>query len=83
MKRKLNEDNTPTATEVEDSGPAVAPQVNHGDLTFQSLGLDPRLLQAIAKENFPSPTPVQAKSIPLALEGKDVLGRRPFHCGSS
>jgi hypothetical protein len=42
--------------------------------TFAELGLDARLLQAINKEKFAAPTPVQARAIPLALSGKDILG---------
>ena len=41
---------------------------------FSVLGLDSRLLQAVAQQNFNTPTPVQARAIPLVLEGKDVLG---------
>lgn len=44
------------------------------EASFSNLGLDPRLLQGIAKLNFAHPTLVQAKAIPLALEGKDILG---------
>jgi ATP-dependent RNA helicase DDX56/DBP9 len=44
------------------------------ETSFESLGLDPRLLQGVAKLGFANPTLVQAKAIPLALEGKDILG---------
>jgi ATP-dependent RNA helicase DDX56/DBP9 len=44
------------------------------ETSFASLGLDPRLLQGVAKLGFANPTLVQAKAIPLALEGKDILG---------
>lgn len=44
------------------------------EASFSNLGLDARLLQGIAKLNFAHPTLVQAKAIPLALEGKDILG---------
>lgn len=47
----------------------------NADITFQSFGLDARLLQAIVKLGFSHPTAVQAKAIPLALEGKDILAR--------
>lgn len=43
------------------------------DLTFSDLGLDPRLVQAVAKQSFEKPTLVQRKAIPLALAGQDVL----------
>ena len=69
MKRKLNEDQIPTPV----AATAEAPTQQKSN-AFSNLGLDSRLLQAIAKEGFSSPTPVQAKAIPLSLEGKDILG---------
>lgn len=68
MKRKLNEDDVPMPTPQEEVKPNPPPN-------FENLGLDARLLQAIAKESFTRPTPVQAQAIPLILEGRDVLGR--------
>lgn len=68
MKRKLNDEQVPSPVE-----PDPVPQ---GNTTFVSFGLDARLLQAIAQENFSSPTLVQAKAIPLILDGKDVLGQQ-------
>jgi superfamily II DNA/RNA helicase len=41
---------------------------------FNSLGLPDYLMQALAYMKFTTPTPVQAAAIPLALEGKDILG---------
>ncbi len=67
MKRKLNDDDVPVAVETETSAAS-------NSAAFSSLGLDSRLLQAVAKQNFTTPTSVQAKAIPLALAGKDILG---------
>uniref|UniRef100_F7DRV3 RNA helicase n=1 Tax=Monodelphis domestica TaxID=13616 RepID=F7DRV3_MONDO len=44
-------------------------------LGFQHMGLDQRLLQAIAEQGWARPTLIQEKAIPLALEGKDLLAR--------
>ena len=41
---------------------------------FDALSLAPALLKAIREEGYSTPTPIQAKAIPPALEGKDVLG---------
>ncbi|KAG0267478.1 ATP-dependent DNA/RNA helicase [Mortierella polycephala] len=60
-----------TETEAAD----VTPNTVDENLTFADLGLDDRLLRGLAKLNFTKPTPVQAKSIPLALSGKDVLAK--------
>lgn len=79
MKRKLNEEDVPIVDEVIKTSRTSAPQ-NSG---FSALGLESRLLQAIAKENFSSPTQVQAKAIPLALEGKDILARSKTGSGKT
>jgi ATP-dependent RNA helicase RhlE len=42
-------------------------------LTFDTLGLRPESLHAIADQGYVDPTPVQAQAIPLILEGRDVL----------
>ncbi|MDH5752638.1 MAG: DEAD/DEAH box helicase, partial [Deltaproteobacteria bacterium] len=40
---------------------------------FESLGLALPLLRGLAKNGFKTPTEVQFKSIPVALQGRDVL----------
>jgi len=41
---------------------------------FSTLNLEKTLMDAIAVINFKTPTPIQAQAIPVALEGKDILG---------
>ncbi len=41
---------------------------------FQSLGLPPSLIRALDGAGLSRPTPIQAQSIPLALDGHDILG---------
>ncbi len=41
---------------------------------FQSLGLPESLLNALAEMQYTTPTPIQAQTIPSALQGLDVLG---------
>ena len=41
---------------------------------FNSLNLEKTLIDAIAVINFKTPTPIQAQAIPIALQGKDILG---------
>ena len=43
-------------------------------VSFESLGLSASMLRALATAKFSEPTPIQAKAIPSALEGRDVLG---------
>ncbi|MCX5922995.1 MAG: DEAD/DEAH box helicase [Candidatus Dependentiae bacterium] len=40
----------------------------------QFNGLSPQLLESLTQMGFVTPTPIQVKAIPLALEGKDILG---------
>lgn len=42
--------------------------------TFELLGLGKPTLEAIAKVGFAHPTPIQAAVIPVALEGRDLIG---------
>ena len=42
-------------------------------MLFTSLGLSDPILKAIKETGYTKPTPIQAKAIPLVLEGKDVL----------
>ncbi len=41
--------------------------------SFDSLGLAAPLLQAVLESGYTTPTPIQAKAIPLALAGKDLM----------
>ena len=42
-------------------------------MKFTELGLNESLLKAIKEQGYTTPTPIQAKAIPLVIEGKDVL----------
>ena len=42
--------------------------------TFYGLGIAPKLLDIIAHLKFTTPTPIQEKAIPVAIEGKDIIG---------
>ncbi len=42
--------------------------------SFTGLGIAPRLLDIIANLKFTTPTPIQEKAIPVAIEGKDIIG---------
>lgn len=43
-------------------------------MTFDSLGLKPQILSALKEQGYTQPTPIQAQSIPVLLEGYDLLG---------
>ncbi|XP_041256949.1 probable ATP-dependent RNA helicase DDX56 [Onychostruthus taczanowskii] len=42
---------------------------------FEHMGLDGRLLRAVAELGWAVPTAIQARAIPLAMEGRDLLAR--------
>ncbi|MGV6840424.1 MAG: DEAD/DEAH box helicase [Planktomarina sp.] len=42
--------------------------------TFQDMALPEGLIHTLQHMNFTDPTPIQAEAIPLALEGRDILG---------
>ncbi|MBU1149205.1 DEAD/DEAH box helicase, partial [Patescibacteria group bacterium] len=42
--------------------------------SFYGLGLAPKLLQILENNKFTTPTPIQAKTIPLAIDNKDLIG---------
>lgn len=74
MKRKLNDQDVPE--EVQNGAKA-------SKASFADLGLDSRILQAITTQKFSAPTPVQAKGIPLALSGRDILARAKTGSGKT
>ena len=47
---------------------------NHSPTGFYGLGIAPGLLQMLDRMKFTVPTPIQHKAIPIAIEGKDVIG---------
>ena len=43
-------------------------------LNFEELNLNQRVLAGVKAAGYTSPTPIQEQAIPVALEGRDVLG---------
>ena len=43
-------------------------------ISFKDLGLAPKILKALDDLGYETPTPIQARAIPAALEQRDVLG---------
>jgi ATP-dependent RNA helicase DDX56/DBP9 len=75
MKRKLDSIDEPTGAPSENETKPSQPEKQPAEVepSFAELGLDPRLVQAVAKQSFEKPTLVQRRAIPLALQGQDVL----------
>jgi ATP-dependent RNA helicase DDX56/DBP9 len=77
MKRKLDDNGEPALT------PEPEATTSSAEPSFTDLGLDARLVQAIAKEKFDKPTLVQSTAIPLALDGQDVLAKAKTGSGKT
>ena len=43
-------------------------------MSFTDMGLAPRLVAGLAAQGISDPTPIQKQAIPLAMEGRDVMG---------
>ena len=43
-------------------------------MTFETLGLQARLIRTLAEQGITEPTPIQLQAIPEALAGRDVMG---------
>lgn len=52
-------------------------------MPFKVLGLASYLIEALEKQSYKKPTPVQEQVIPLILQGKDVLGIAPTGSGKT
>lgn len=50
---------------------------------FQGMGLSFDILKGITKRGYKVPTPIQRKTIPLILEGRDVVAMAKTGSGKS
>src|SRR4030043_709898 len=50
------------------------PLLNKTEMTFGGLGIAPKLLDLILRLGFKTPTSIQHKAIPAAIEGNDIIG---------
>lgn len=74
---RKTKDLSPAPTPVDKSAeePAVANQLNGPtSKTFRDLGIIDSLADACTALGYKAPTPIQNEAIPLALEGRDLIG---------
>ena len=57
--------------------------VKEGETRFHDLGLDNRIMRAIADLGFSYCTPIQSQSLPIALKGEDVIGKAQTGTGKT
>ncbi|WP_026376367.1 DEAD/DEAH box helicase [Aestuariibacter salexigens] len=53
------------------------------NVTFHDLNLPEHILQALEKVGYEKPSPIQAESIPLLLQGHDLLGQAQTGTGKT
>ena len=61
----------------------MSEQQQDNSVNFRSLALAEPLLQALEAVGYETPTPIQASTIPLLLEGRDVLGQAQTGTGKT
>lgn len=65
----------PARAEAPAEAPAESPAEEEEEgIRFVDLGIDPRVLAALQDVGYEKPSPIQAATIPLLLEGRDVVG---------
>lgn len=52
-------------------------------MKFKELELSPELLKSVERAGFEEATPIQSETIPLALQGKDVIGQAQTGTGKT
>ena len=52
-------------------------------MSFDTLGLAPEFLRAVADQGYTTPTPVQAEAIPLVLAGRDLMANAQTGTGKT
>ena len=52
-------------------------------MNFEELNLDPKIMRAVTEMGFEQASPIQAKSIPIAMEGKDMIGQAQTGTGKT
>lgn len=55
----------------------------HNSISFNDLALSTPILKALNDVGYETPSPIQAKTIPLLLEGRDVLGQAQTGTGKT
>ncbi|MCK6421805.1 MAG: DEAD/DEAH box helicase [Aquabacterium sp.] len=60
-------------SQADDFIPGAAPAAAQADSGFEKLGLAPEILKSIRHAGYPAPTDVQARAVPVALTGADLL----------
>ncbi len=81
----MSEDTNDAADEVltDGAGDTSTDDAAEASVTFADLDLAPAVLKALNDVGYEAPTPIQARTIPSMLEGRDVLGQAQTGTGKT
>ena len=65
---------TGAADTSEDTGAEDKNSANDNPQGFANLGLPDNVQDAVAKVGYTTPSPIQSETIPILMEGRDVVG---------
>ena len=71
------------SNEQTEPGSAQPEKVKSGSVLFADLGLPEPLMKAVIDVGYEVPSPIQAKSIPVLLQGRDILGQAQTGTGKT
>src|SRR5690606_34124048 len=74
-----SERNAPADDDVASTSDETATEVG----SFDELGLDEPIVRAISALGFEAPTPIQARAIPVLLQGRDIIGQAQTGTGKT
>jgi ATP-dependent RNA helicase DeaD len=66
-----------------EASPDSVDQPSQATLSFADLGLHPSVVAALVDVGYETPSPIQAQTIPLLLEGADLLGQASTGTGKT
>ncbi|KAJ3272373.1 ribosomal RNA processing protein [Terramyces sp. JEL0728] len=72
--KKVKKQAQPVDEELSKENVGVVAKEKEEERTFESLGLIPELVSACHSLGYKHPTSIQVASIPVALEGRDIIG---------
>src|ERR1700761_9156778 len=77
-KRKLNGESSTTppseSEPIETSQSTAKDEPQNGQKSFADLGVMDALCEACDNLGYKAPTPIQTEALPVALEGRDLIG---------
>ncbi|MDR1825590.1 MAG: DEAD/DEAH box helicase [Bifidobacteriaceae bacterium] len=75
---------TGSASVKEEKSENFLPALNHdGEPTFADFGVDPRIVEALTSVGITHPFPIQALTLPVALQGHDIIGQAKTGTGKT